>query len=88
MEQQNRILKLQVEAYKAALEFKYAELAARDAKDPKERASAEKRGSDAQAALQSWNRRISEEADKIRVEDHCPKCVANADFTWASEKPR
>lgn len=88
LEQQNRVLKLQIEAYKAAINWKMAELRKWEAgADPSKVNAAARDIAGWKAALDRANLRISEESEHIKQEDRCPQCIPTADFQWQSPAP-
>ena len=95
LEQQNRIMRTQIEAYKAALIWKMGELQQWEAAGQRkalltaEEAARLKNAGDVLASgkrqFDDANKRISELERAIRAEDHCDKCkLVPGAFQWAS----
>lgn len=96
LEQQNRVLKLQIEGYKAAVQWKYGELKEWEILgrkvDPTSLTSAsmaalvaaQKQEIAGKSGLDNANVRIAQVVEELRKSDRCEKCVATEEFKWAS----
>ena len=94
VEQQNRVMRAQIRAYQAAIEWKYGELAQWEAggvrksslspTEMKALQDATSRTIAGKKALDAANNAISALEREIRKEDRCEKCKLNpGEFQWA-----